>query len=83
MEHQKALLTLVQDEDCCFYEKQTNFEKDSACKLLLRCLRGSCPKLFGGWSLQRKKVRRRVMDILRGHREYEQEALRATYRGGG
>eukprot|EP00963_Diacronema_lutheri_P004576 scaffold346_cov347-Pavlova_lutheri.AAC.59 len=83
VKHQKALLTIVQDEDCCCFEKQSNAERNNASKLLLERLRGSYPKLFGGWLLQRRIVRRRLHDILRLHRDNEQEALRATGRGGG
>eukprot|EP00894_Picocystis_sp_ML_P000400 jgi/Pico_ML_1/50917/g2035.t1 len=81
--HQKALLRTVLDEECCLFEKVSNVEKNSAWKLLLERLRGSYPDLFGGWILQRKVVQRRLMDIIRLHRDNEQEALRATGRGGG
>eukprot|EP00963_Diacronema_lutheri_P003186 scaffold270_cov347-Pavlova_lutheri.AAC.1 len=81
--HQKALLRTVLDEECCFFEKVSNVEKNSAWKLLLERMRGSYPDLFGGWILHRNVVQRRLMDIIRLHRENEQEALRATSRGGG
>lgn len=51
VQHQEALLKIVHDEDCCFFEKQSNAEKNNAWKLLLERLRGWYPKLFGGWLL--------------------------------
>ena len=53
---QKALLRTVLDDECCFFEKVSNVEKNNAWKLLLERLRGSYPDLFGGWILQRKVV---------------------------
>lgn len=83
MAHHKALLTIVQDEECCFLEKQGNREKDAAWRMFSERLRNTYPSLFGAWKMDRKQVRRRIMDLLRMHRDNEQAALRATGRSGG
>lgn len=81
--HQKALLRVVQDEDCCFFEKQTNADKNSAWKLLIERLKASYPDLFGGWILERKVLGRRLAEIMRTHKDNEMEAIRGTGRGVG
>lgn len=81
--HHKALLSIVQDDDCCFIEKQTNKDKEAAWRLFYERIRSLYPSLFGSWKLERKQVRRRILDVLRAHRENEKAALRATGRSGG
>jgi len=81
--HHKAILSVVLDNDCCFIEKQTNKDKEAAWRLFHERLRSFYPSLFGSWKLERKQVRRRILDLLRAHRENEKAALRATGRSGG
>jgi len=83
MAHNKALLYVVRDNDCCFFEKRTNVEKGAAWNLYRERLKGMYPKLFGSWLLDRKQIRRRILDLVKAHKENEHEAQRATGRGGG
>ena len=81
--HNKALLYVVRDEDCCFLDKRTNSDKSNAWKLFEERLKGTHPKLFGSWVLDRKQIRKRILALLKAHRANEEGALRATGRGGG
>eukprot|EP00963_Diacronema_lutheri_P005412 scaffold424_cov325-Pavlova_lutheri.AAC.2 len=81
--HNKALLYVVRDEDCCFLEKRTNSDKSNAWKLFEERLKGTYPKLFGSWVLDRKQIRKRILALLKAHRANEEGVLRATGRGGG
>lgn len=81
--HLKAVLKVAQDEDCCFLEKQTNRDKEAAWRIFCERLRAENPSLFANWKLDRKQVRRRIMDVLRSHRSNEEVARRATGLGGG
>lgn len=81
--HLKAVLKVAQDEDCCFLEKKTNRDKEGAWRIFCERLRAENPSLFSNWKLDRKQVRRRIMDVLRSHRSNEEVARRATGLSGG
>lgn len=81
--HNKALLCVVRDEDCCYLEKRTNIDKSNAWKLFEERLKGTYPKLFGSWVLDRKQIRKRILALLKAHQANEEGVLRATGRGGG
>jgi len=79
----KAMLDVLQKEDCCFLVKRTNGDKGVAWKLFVERMKGAYPKLFGPWDLDRKQIRKRIGALLRAHRANEDGAMRATRRGGG
>eukprot|EP00963_Diacronema_lutheri_P000411 scaffold24_cov341-Pavlova_lutheri.AAC.100 len=81
--HNKAMLDVLREEDCCFLVKRTNGDKGVAWKRFVERLKGAYPKLFGSWDLDRKQVRKRIGALLKAHRANEEGAMRATGRGGG
>eukprot|EP00894_Picocystis_sp_ML_P005548 jgi/Pico_ML_1/56065/g1660.t1 len=63
--HNKAMLDVLREEDCCFLVKRTNGDKGVAWKLFVERLKGAYPKLFGSWDLDRKQERRDALDEWR------------------
>lgn len=70
------------DGECCFITKHTNREKEQAWKLFNERIRDLYPLLHSTWKLDRKPVRRKILDLLKAHRENENAALRAIDRSG-